>query len=410
MSGHKENRPTKNQYHTVLSFLPSNFDADTYTFVNPEIKHLNCAIAHFMRHGYGEGRLWDIGMSYDTLNKFLVEQEIFFDDDAIVLINHHTSRTGAPFFLQDLANWLVDQGKKVVWLDIHPSDCFQLNPVIQKIYYFNNSNILKDILDANDPMLIYSNSTTRLIINHDMFEQYLDRTIVHLHETYYDLYRCFGEDKVALMRFIGQSKATFFVADKILQNFDLPSDIKKKCKVVPEFIHPTRIEKILETSKRTTKNKRVQIGMCGTVCYRKNPSLLAYLAEQNPQYDFVWIGGEIEHDIDNLSCIPSTDNPWYHLEQLDYFILTSTRDPCPIVVLESLLLDHKIILLEGNIRYEHPAEELENVLVIKDHNLDYRIISDKFSQLKLDTEFNQTHKNRDYILENFTQPKVGEIC
>ena len=89
--------------------------------------------------------------------------------------------------------------------------------------------------------------------------------------------------------------------------------------------------------------------------------------------------------------------------------MTSTRDPCPIVVLESLLLDHKLILLEGNIRYEHPAEDLENVLVIKDHYLDNRIIAEKFSQLKLDTEFNKTHKNRDYILDNFSKPDIGEI-
>lgn len=409
LSGHKEKRPTRNQYHTVLSSLPSSFDMNTYRFMNPDIKGLSCVTTHFMKHGYGEGRFWNIGMSYEILNKFLIEQEIFFDDDAIVMVNHHSSRTGAPFFLQDLANWLVDQGKKVVWLDIHPSDCFQLNPSIQKIYYFNNSNILKDILEANDPKLIYSNSTTRLVLDNAMFKNYLDRTIVHFHETYYDLYRCFNHDRAKLMRFIGQAKSTFFVADKILENFQLPKEIKKKCKVVPEFINPTRIENILKTSKRNIKNKRIKIGMCGTVCYRKNPRLFTSLAKANPKYDFIWIGGDFPHTEANLSCVPVTKDPYKQLEKLDYFMLTSSRDPCPVVVLESLLMNHKIILLEGNIRYEHPIEKLENVILIKDHKLNEKTIVQKFSSLELDNEFNKTNKNQDYIISNFSKPKIGDL-
>ena len=187
-------------------------------------------------------------MSYKTLNKFLVEQEIFFDNDAIVLINHHTCRTGARVFLQDLANWLVDEGKKVVWLDVHPSDCFDLNPAIQKIYYFNNSNILKDILDANDPMLIYSNSTSRLIIDHDMFDRYLDRTIVHLHETYYDLYSVLKKTN-RTYAFIGQSKATFWLLTKKTSTYHQTLRRSANC---TRFMHPTR-EKDFRNSKRTTK-------------------------------------------------------------------------------------------------------------------------------------------------------------
>jgi hypothetical protein len=409
MMGQKENRPVKNLYHTELSSLPSSFDPDIYTFINPEIKKMKSPSDHFMKHGYGEGRLWDVGMSYQELNKFLVEQDIFFDDDAIVLVNHHTSRTGAPFYLQDLANWLVDQGEKVVWVDIFPSDCFKLHKSIQKIYYFGNTNILKDILDANEPRLIYSNSMTRITKDYKVFEKYLGRTILHLHETYNDLYRCFDLNRKEIITLISQFKSTYFVADKIMQNFNLPPEIKKKCKLVPEFIHPARQAKILKTRKRTRKNKRIKIGMCGTVCGRKNPRLFALLARDNPEYDFIWIGGEFPHNETNLSCLPVTKNPYKELEKLDYFILTSTRDPCPVVVLESLLMNHKIILLEGNIRYEHPIEELENVILIKDHKLNEKTIVQKFTSLKLDNEFNKTNKNQDYIISNFSKPQIGDL-
>ena len=83
MTGNKENRPVKNIYHTELSSLPNSFDPDIYTFINPEIKNTKSPSDHFMKHGYGEGRLWDVGMSYQELNKFLVEQDIFFDDDGL---------------------------------------------------------------------------------------------------------------------------------------------------------------------------------------------------------------------------------------------------------------------------------------------------------------------------------------
>lgn len=411
LQGHEEGRITENIYHTTLDSLPFNFDRETYCFLNPDIIYNGSLTPeiHFKKFGYGEGRVWDIGMTYEELNQTLVEQDVFFDDDTIVLVNHNTSRTGAPFYLQDLANWLVDQGEKVVWLDIFPSDCFKLHKSIQKIYYFGSTNVLKDILDANNPRLIYSNSMTRMLIDWKVFQDYLSRTVIHLHETYPDVYRCFRSDRNQILNIISQSKATYFVAEKIMKNFNLPEEIATKCKLVPEFIHPERQAKILKTKKRKRKNKRVKIGMCGTVCSRKNPRLFALIAENNPDYDFIWIGGKFDHNIKNLSCIPVTQDPYKHLEKIDYFMLTSSRDPCPVVVLESLLMNHKIILLEGNIRYEHPAEDLENVIVIKDHKLNDKAIVEKFSELELNNEFNTTNKNRDYILENFTEPKIGDI-
>mgnify|MGYP006452721209 FL=1 len=72
-------------------------------------------------------------------------------------------------------------------------------------------------------------------------------------------------------------------------------------------------------------------------------------------------------------------------------------------------MNHKIILLEGNIRYEHPIEELENVILIKDHKLNEKTIVQKFTGLELDNEFNKTNKNQNYIISNFSEPQIGDL-
>ena len=408
--GHAEKRPVVNTFKTQLTELPKDFDPNVYAFINPDLQKVRDPASHFMNHGVNEHRPYTIGMDYKKLNKFLVEQDVLVDDDSIILINHSTSKTGAPIYLQDLANWLASEGEKVVWLDIFPSKCFKLHKSIKKLYYFNCLNVLQDILEANEPKAIYANSVCLMVKKWKLFKKHLPITTIHLHETWPDASNMFHDDKTEAHEMISECKEIYFVAEKILNNFDVPAHLQHKCRIVPPMIHPDRAAKILKTRKRKRKNKRVKIGMCGTVCSRKNPMLFKELALQNPEYDFVWIGGVMENELDNLQCIPATNNPYPHFEKLDYFMLTSTRDPCPIVVLESLLMNHKLILLENNIRYEHPVSELENVLVIRDHKLSTKIITDKFKNLKLDTEFNKTNKNQDYALKVFTtRPKIGKL-
>ena len=247
--GHEEGRPAFNPYHMKLDELPENFDEDVYKFMNLDVAHnVEDVIGHFLQIGYGTYRTWDIGMTYNEMNKFLVEQDIEFPDGAIVVVNHASTVTGAPFYAQDLANWLVDQGhKNVVFLDSHPSDCFNLNKKIKHIFYFNNTNILLDILNRNNPKLIYSNSMTRMVSDYDQFAHLADRTIYHFHETYVDSIRFFRGDRKRIYQLIANSRATFFVAKRIRDNFKLPPEILEKTFVVPEFVHKSRVKNITQS-------------------------------------------------------------------------------------------------------------------------------------------------------------------
>ena len=91
----------------------------------------------------GSGILSLEALSRGIKKATLVEQDIEIPEGAIVIVNHASTVTGAPFFAQDLANYLVDSGyDDVVFLDAHPSKCFTLNKKVKHIYYFNNVNIL----------------------------------------------------------------------------------------------------------------------------------------------------------------------------------------------------------------------------------------------------------------------------
>lgn len=408
LKGHEEGRPAFNPYQAKLTELPENFDEDVYKFMNLDVaQNVEDVVGHFLNIGYGTHRTWDIGMNYEEMNKFLVEQDIEIPDGAIVIVNHASTVTGAPFFAQDLANYLVDNGcEDVVFLDAHPSKCFTLNKKIKHMYYFNNVNILLDILNRGNPSVIYSNSITRMVTDYDLFSHHADKTIYHFHETYVDAIRFFRGERRKMYQLIANSKATFFVANKIRNNFRLPPELLDKTFVVPEFVHKSRVDKIKKNKKRRKHNKRVKIGMCGTICPRKNINLFAETAKACPEYDFVWIGGKLDTDIPNLTFVDVVKNPHEILEQLDYFFLTSTRDPCPIVVLESLLMNHKVIICENNLRYEHPADELENFLVIKDHHFDNKEIVKQLKAFDLNVKLQKTKKNKEYFEANFTHPHV----
>ena len=107
----------------------------------------------------------------------------------------------------------------------------------------------------------------------------------------------------------------------------------------------------------------------------------------------------------NLYWIPNTKNPYKYFKKLDYFFLTSKSDPCPIVVLENLYLNNKIIVLKNNIHTKHSVKKLENYIEIDnlENDTDEDIIQ-KFKNLKLDNNKNITNKNKHYIEESYSKP------
>jgi hypothetical protein len=79
----------------------------------------------------------------------------------------------------------------------------------------------------------------------------------------------------------------------------------------------------------------------------------------------MWIGGNGSSSISDQLCnlynvssitlphnfywIPYTDNPYFYMNLGDYLFVTSDIDPCPTIILESLVLNKNVIILKNNV-------------------------------------------------------------
>ena len=419
--GNKEDRVYSDKNR--LKVLPKDFDWRIYNILNSDIgKFCNtkeCSENHYMAYGHKENRQFRCSLTYDALNNLLnkqVNDRTNNYDSSIVLVNHESTLTGAPIFLQDFANWMCQYHSNVIFIDCFPNDHYVLDKNIQQYYHFNDPDKLKRILDCMHNLdIIYSNSLSPIIKSIETFKRYIHKTVFHLHECKEDIYRSISkvEDYDSLQYIVDNSYETIFVARNIINDCNIRNH--KKVSLCPEFIGENRVDYILSLNQIDVESKeKITIGMCGTNCCRKNPELFVNLAVLNPDYNFVWIGADITNTYDNipknLKCIAETKDPYIHLKNIDYFLLTSLRDPCPIVVLENLLLNNKLILLHNNIKYEHNIEKLENTIIIKDHDNDPIKITKVLKQSNLNNRPNQTQKNQNYILDNFCyKPKYKNI-
>jgi hypothetical protein len=410
-------------YSTKLSdLLPIDFDARLYKLYNPDLSAMSNAQAsmHFISHGQNENRTYYTGMSYDEIyqQKDNISHS-HINKNSILLINHDISLTGAPIYLYDLYDYLYDSDiyKNIYIVEPFPNNILPNHPA--KLYHYNEIESLKKIFETTQPVLIYSNSINYYLYNLHKFNYWHNKTIVHLHETYEDFAKPM-QSRHQDTQSIDNIQSISVVSEKIKQEFLKHKPNLKEIRIDPPFI-PTTKQNIIQGKADEgcdliieDKDKPV-IGMCGDLSLRKNPILLLQLARDNPQYIFVWIGGKkIEEKLQilypnddtsipsNFLWVPNTDNPYKYIKRLDYFILTSLSDPCPIVVLEALLLNKKIIVIENNIHTSHDTNKLESYFILKGQtNEDIR---KEFQELSINVLPNLTQKNTKYINDNYSQP------
>lgn len=417
--GHKENRIYSN---SILSNkLPKNFNPKIYKILNLDLSDLSDeeASKHYVFHGITEHRRYTTNVSDEKILKaYNITYDKTYDkykNRCIVFINHETSLTGAPIFLRTFAKEIISLKlfDNVVFIDAHPAQNFAPLDNCLWLYHFNDKDKLYRILQQLNPIIIYSNSTNVYVKNIDDMQPFLYKTIFHFHETFEDLKNFIDHSnsyKFDEFLKLVENNQKFFPAQAIIDDVQYYTKTDN-VNLFPPYITPDKTKNILQHNRLPLrKNKKITIGMCGIISERKNFNLFKHIAENNQNMDFIWIGDDkntvIADKPKNLSIVPQTNNPYKELNKLDYFFLTSKSDPCPIVILESLLLNKKVIVLDKNIKYDHSNQNLENYLVIKNHNNDPNIILKKFNQLKLNNRKNLTFKNQKYILSNFNKPRI----
>jgi hypothetical protein len=415
--------------NNILSNLFVDYNPKLYKMLNPDLYNLSTQELnyHFAKYGHNiENRQYRSKYSYSEINTIIDKCNNLSNHPVVdyVLINHSNTLTGAPMVLLDLNKSLTDHGFKTAFIDSIPSDSYYVENVM---YHANDPNILKNILTNITFKYIISNSLNIYLRYIENFTAFLDRTIFYFHESYNGYY-AFTKDKSLISETIKQSNSSIFVvSEKIKENFVTNGFNVDNLNVSPPIITKNKINKINELSliqphvtniintqsKRSIDTTKVIYAMCGSIDNRKNFELFIQLSKTMPQFEFLWIGGSKNSnysnlDIDNLFIIPQTHNPYQYIKMCDYFLLTSKDDPCPIVVLESLLLNKKIIVLDKNIKYYHNPEHLENYHIIKNHNNDANIISSKIINVNPNKIPNMTSKNINYIKNNFTESMIAK--
>ncbi|SDP44845.1 Glycosyl transferases group 1 [Rhodoferax sp. OV413] len=91
------------RYLVAEKSLPPNFDGATYLKLNPDLAAAGVdAGDHFLLHGRNEGRLWALpAVDFSKSPQFVTGQE------AVLVVSHEASRTGAPILSFNLVQSLV---------------------------------------------------------------------------------------------------------------------------------------------------------------------------------------------------------------------------------------------------------------------------------------------------------------
>jgi hypothetical protein len=212
--------------------------------------------------------------------------------------------------------------------------------------------------------------------------------------------------------YIKKSKV-FVVSENIQKDYQ-----KRICleniEIFTPFITLEKIEMIDKKSKETVNidnqgffdQDKIIFGMCGVDLNRKGYSIFIEVAKMLPEYNFIWVGGQLDKNIEinyitNFIHIENTENPYKYINQFDYFLMTSLEEPCPIVLLEAMYLGVSCIVFDKNVTYEH---NINNYYIIKEHTSSHIDIINYISSIAIQK---QKHSNlTTYILDNFTIPSA----
>lgn len=415
----KKNVSNSTNTITQKNNLPKDFKTEIYKLLNSDLSNMTTEELeqHYLCHGIYENREYKLDINID------INENIEYIKSSIVFINHESSLTGAPIFIYDFVKYLKENNILIDPIIIEPFprqhfDHYDIN----KYYHFNDKTKLLNILQKINPTLIYSNSINLLFNNIKNFKEFQQKVIFHFHESIENI----NLNNLAEIK----NNQIFVVADKIkkqLENFGCTNVF-----VFPPFLDHIKISHIESQAKRNKPiisnkyrkldTKKPVVGMSGTICERKGFLLFYNLAKYNSDKEFIWIGGDknwIDRasdiykqefiDLDNFFHIPQTTNPYPFYNIINYFVLTSTNDPCPIVVLESLLLNKKVICLKNNIFYDH--SQCKNVISIDNTNQnDNQIIKNISLHLNNLSFKNQIGlSGKLYIKKYFSKPYVLNI-
>jgi glycosyltransferase involved in cell wall biosynthesis len=309
------------------------------------------------------------------------------EQNKIIFISHDASRTGAPFVLLHLLEWLKKNtdmefiillknpegellsefkklGKIFSFSEISFSDytiTARIKRRIKKIFNSFRAPVISanEIIEFN-PRIIYANTVVSCDVAYEI-QNYMTnkpRIICHIHELEIAINKYLGKENFNKVK----HKIDYYIAvsNAVQNNLFLNHNIStNKIHLVNAFIPAIQYSKFHTINELKLnlglKEKDFLITGCGTIDWRKSPDLFiqiaGYVLNKTSATDiyFIWIGGELDsiefqhllYDIKKLGfekqikILGTVSNPIDYLGISDLFLMTSREDPYPLVCLEA---------------------------------------------------------------------------
>lgn len=405
--------------------LPEDFDVNVYRYRNKDISNQTDGWLkrHYFQHGQYENRVCsdrlfdkdffckhnkisDTSNYGDYLKDITqIKSKEVLDivetipnlADYLLLVSHDNSIYGATHYLYLLFAYLKQRNFKVKLLDLNP------NPMLKEKYDVSDDDV---IYYKQDPTLLYYfcvKSNAKKIyfnsVNFAMSEvaKYIDRKklIIHSHEIR-EHYHCDLDPDFVVSKIISEQYSS-------LPKVQPPIISKETLNLMDvEFCKPASAQ----NNFGEIKSDKITIGMCGSLSDRKNYKLFLDLAKNLKQFNFLWVGGsfDVGADIENFYHVKNVELPYKYYNLMDYFILCSTVDPCPYVVLENLYLGNRVLTFEKNIYTRHNREILAGQLFESASAIDYdSACSHIINTCTSKKEPRPLKMGRDYTLQHYAE-------
>ena len=212
------------------------------------------------------------------------------------------------------------------------------------------------------PDVIYANSIVSLEIVRTMRLPSVP-SLLHVHEleTAFDYFSelCNAFLKTWPQHYIAVSNP---VRELLISRYQIEP---RRISIVHEFVRNQDFDAQIEAS--VEKDSRFTVGGAGTPNWRKGISLWLQTADElrklvgADKFRFVWVG--MKNDFDSMDFrnetrlrglentiefIPATEEPFRYFAKFDVFAMTSWEDPCPVVVLENMMLQKPVLCFAGS--------------------------------------------------------------
>lgn len=429
----------KNENRLYRLNLPQNFNSAEYVYLNPDLLGMSAGELerHYFLHGMYEKRKYfdslfdkdyfikinskaDSAGYEDYLKDIRQIKSKFVHDEIsklkaekidLLLVSHETSLFGATHYLYSLYLYLKDRYPR---LKIKVAEKSPDAKLLEKyglaedevFYYYNDCTLLYYIYTTAQPSTILINSTN---LTADSILPYLShetKVIRHSHEVkeYY-----LGIHKNTVPSYVVSSKISkqWEEIPKIQPPF---IDVKSRQVIDFECAQPLTV---IRNTVGDIDLSKITIGMCGQLTVRKNPELFVNLCKYFVDYNFIWVGGArdiTEETVPNLYHVRDVSLPYRYFSCFDYFLLTSTVDPCPYVVLENIYINNRVITFKENIYTCHDQEKLQDLYFEYPGEISFNSAVEAIQMyVKTKKNFNLQGKGRDYIQTNYGKPTDGFI-